>query len=46
MAVMTMNQIQFQPGVSMPEFIKKFATEEQCEAELEQTVHILAQPEH
>ena len=33
---MSMNRIQFQPGLSMPEFLKQFGTEAQCEAELEQ----------
>ncbi len=33
---MPMNRIQFQPGLSMPEFLKDFGTEAQCEAELEQ----------
>ena len=33
---MSMNRIQFQPGLSMPEFLKQFSTEAQCEAELEQ----------
>lgn len=32
---MSMNRIQFQPGLSMPEFLKQFGTEEQCAAELE-----------
>lgn len=31
---MPMNQIQFQPGVSMPEFFSRFGTEEQCAASL------------
>jgi transposase-like protein len=31
-----MNSIQFQPGLSMPEFLQQFGTEAQCEAELEQ----------
>jgi len=34
---MPMNRIQFQPGLSMPEFLKQFGTEAQCEAELQQT---------
>jgi hypothetical protein len=34
---MSMNRIQFQPGLSMSEFLKQFGTEEQCKAELEQT---------
>jgi hypothetical protein len=29
---MPMNRIQFQPGLSMPEFLKDFGTEAQCEA--------------
>ena len=33
---MSMNRIQFQPGLSMPEFLKQFGTEVQCESELEQ----------
>lgn len=33
---MSMNRIQFQPGLSMPEFLKQFGTEAQCAAELEQ----------
>jgi len=32
---MVMNRIQFQPGLSMPEFIQQFGTEHQCEAALE-----------
>lgn len=31
---MPMNQIQFQPGLSMPEFIRLYGTEAQCEAAL------------
>jgi transposase-like protein len=30
-----MNRIQFQPGLSMPEFFRQFGTEAQCEAALE-----------
>jgi transposase-like protein len=30
-----MNPIQFQPGLTTPEFLKQFGTEVQCEAELE-----------
>jgi hypothetical protein len=30
---MSMNRIQFQPGLSMPEFLKQFGTEAQCEAD-------------
>ena len=29
---MPMIRIQFQPGLSMPEFLKDFGTEAQCEA--------------
>jgi transposase-like protein len=32
---MAMNRIQFQPGLSMPEFAKRFGTESQCAAALE-----------
>ena len=32
---MTMNHIQFQPGLSMAEFIQRYGTEAQCEAALE-----------
>lgn len=32
---MTMNRIQFQPGLSMPEFFKLYGTESQCEQALE-----------
>ncbi|MDP2792563.1 MAG: transposase, partial [Sulfurisoma sp.] len=28
---MAMNRIQFQPGLSMPEFLKAYGTEAQCE---------------
>lgn len=31
---MSMNRTQFQPGLSMPEFLKQFGTEAQCEVEL------------
>ena len=34
---MAMNRIQFQPGLSMPVFFKRFGTESQCEAALEQS---------
>ncbi len=34
---MPMNRVQFQPGLSLPEFLKQFGTESQCEAELEQS---------
>jgi len=33
---MPMNRIQFQPGLSMPDFLKQFRTEAQCEAALEE----------
>ena len=33
--VMAMNRIQFQPGLSMPEFLKYYGTEGQCEHALE-----------
>ena len=32
---MAMNRIQFQPGLSMPEFLKSYGTEAQCEQALE-----------
>ena len=32
---MAMNRIQFQPGLSMPEFLKDYGTEVQCEQALE-----------
>ena len=32
---MSVNPIQFQPGLTMPDFLKQFGTEVQCEAELE-----------
>jgi len=32
---MSINRVQFQSGLSMPNFIKQFGTEEQCELELE-----------
>jgi transposase-like protein len=32
---MPMNRVQFQPGLSMPEFLRQFGTEAQCEAALE-----------
>jgi hypothetical protein len=34
-AIMTMNKIQFQPGLSMQEFLKNYGTEAQCEQALE-----------
>ena len=34
---MPMNRVQFQPGLSMPEFFGQFGTEAQCEAALERT---------
>ncbi|SFL46079.1 transposase, partial [Azotobacter beijerinckii] len=33
---MSMNRIQFQPGLSMPEFLKYYGTQAQCAAALEQ----------
>jgi len=33
---MAMNRIQFQPGLSMPEFLKRYGTEAKCAATLEQ----------
>ncbi|WP_057392432.1 IS1595 family transposase [Pseudomonas aeruginosa] len=33
---MAMNRIQFQAGLSMPEFFQRYGSEEQCEAALEQ----------
>jgi hypothetical protein len=35
-SAMAMNRIQFQPGLSMPEFHRRFGTEAQCAAALEQ----------
>lgn len=32
---MPTNQVQFQPGLSMPEFLQRFGTEAQCEAALQ-----------
>jgi len=32
---MPMNRVQFQPGLSMPEFVQQFGTEAQCEAALQ-----------
>jgi hypothetical protein len=34
---MSINRIQFQTGLSMPEFLKQFGSEEQCEVALEQS---------
>lgn len=34
---MSINRIQFQTGMSMPEFLKQFGTEAQCEVALEQS---------
>ena len=34
---MSMNYIQFQPGLSMPEFIQQYGTETQCEKALVKT---------
>ena len=33
---MTQNTIQFQKGLSLPDFLKEYGTEEQCEPALEQ----------
>ena len=33
---MPMNKIQFQAGVSMPDFFARYGTEDQCAAELRQ----------
>ena len=33
---MTLNRVQFQPGLSLPEFYRQFGTEEQCAEALEQ----------
>lgn len=33
---MSINRIQFQTGLSIPEFLKQFGTEAQCEVALEQ----------
>ncbi len=32
---MPMNRIQFQPGLSMPEFFEQYGSESRCEAALE-----------
>jgi len=34
---MSINRIQFQTGMPMPEFLKHFGTEAQCEVALEQS---------
>ena len=34
-AIMAMDRIQFQPGLSMPEFLNDYGTEAQCEQALE-----------
>jgi transposase-like protein len=34
-ATMAMNRIQFQPGLSMPEFLQRYGSEEQCEQALQ-----------
>jgi hypothetical protein len=31
---MTMNRVQFQAGLSMPEFLERYGTESQCQAAL------------
>lgn len=33
---MSMNRVQFQPGVSMPEFVERYGTQAQFEAALAQ----------
>ena len=33
---MAMNRVQFQQGLSMPEFYQRYGTEDQCEVALEQ----------
>ncbi len=38
---MPMNKIQFQPGLSMPEFIQQYGTEAQCEETLVQRPAIM-----
>ena len=35
-SAMKMNRVQFQPGLSLPEFYRQFGTEEQCAEALEQ----------
>ena len=32
---MPMNRVQFQPGLSMPEFLTRYGTDAQCEAALQ-----------
>ena len=32
---MAMNRVQFQPGLSMPEFLQRYGTEEQCAGALQ-----------
>jgi hypothetical protein len=32
---MAMNRVQFQPGLSMPEFYQRYGTEAQCQAALQ-----------
>lgn len=32
---MPMNRVQFQPGLSMPEFIERYGTEDMCRAALD-----------
>ena len=34
---MAMNRIQFQPGLSLPQFMELYGTEEKCQAALEKT---------
>jgi hypothetical protein len=34
---MAMNRIQFQPGLSLPQFMEFYGTEKKCEAALEKT---------
>ena len=35
-ATMPVNRIQFQPGISMPEFFSRYGSEEQCAAALKE----------
>jgi transposase-like protein len=37
MIAMAMNRIQFQPGLSLPQFMELYGTEEKCEAALDKT---------